>query len=377
MALTFLHVPLLQSLLAVLTQGVNALQRATEKGSTFVFGYLGGGELPFDTGGPGSAFVLAFEVFPIILVISVLSALLWHWGLLAFVVRAMGALVRRAFRVSGAVGVSAAANIFIGMVEAPLLIRPYLGRLGRSELCIVMAGGMATIAGTMMVVYGAILKPLVPNAFGHLLSASVINAPAAIVLAAIMVPGVGVTDAAKISLESEYANSLDAIMQGTENATRLVINITALLLVFVALIALVDMILAAIPLPGGAELSLREIFGFAMAPAAWLIGIPWEEARAAGALLGTKVTTTEFVAYHDFVNLPPEALSARSGLLMTYALCSFASLASVSIMMGGLATLVPDRRQEIIALGPKSALAGFMAALLTAAIIGILTPTVA
>ena len=290
-------------------------------------------------------------------------------------VRGAAIVMQRSFGVGGAVGVSSAANLFMGMSEAPLLVRPYLPTLTRSELLVMMAGGMGTIAGSMMVLYGSILEPYVPNAFGHLLAASVINIPAAILLAKIMVPGdpVASDQVAAIELKSEYASSLDAISTGTIVSIKLLAYVIALLLVFTALISLLDVILGNLPDVQGSAMSLARIFGWLFAPVAWLLGIPWSEATAAGAILGTKIAITEMMAYLNMMALPEGTLSSRSTLIMTYALSSFANLPSLAILIGALNAMAPERHKETVSLGIRSLIAGACASAMSACVIGILS----
>ena len=361
--------------LRVLSDGVAAVSAATTEGSMFVFGYLGGGPSPFEVVEGRSTFILSLNSFPLILVIGALSALLWHWRILIYMVRGAAIVMQRSFGVGGAVGVSSAANLFMGMSEAPLLVRPYLPTLTRSELLVMMAGGMGTIAGSMMVLYGSILEPYVPNAFGHLLAASVINIPAAILLAKIMVPGdpVASDQVAAIELKSEYASSLDAISTGTIVSIKLLAYVIALLLVFTALISLLDVILGNLPDVQGSAMSLARIFGWLFAPVAWLLGIPWSEATAAGAILGTKIAITEMMAYLNMMALPEGTLSSRSTLIMTYALSSFANLPSLAILIGALNAMAPERHKETVSLGIRSLIAGACASAMSACVIGILS----
>lgn len=371
LALAFRFVPLFKSFFAVLSDAVVAISSATRDGTSFVFGYVGGGDLPFEVLDGQSTVVLGFQSLPLILVIGALSGLLWHWRILIVIVRVTGRVVERAFQVSGAVGVSSAANIFMGMAEAPLLVRPYLAGLTRSELLVVMAGGMSTISGTMLVLYGSILEPRIPDAFGHLLAASVINMPAAIVLAKMMLPGDKASRPDTIDLKSSYVSSLDAITGGTIVAIKLLANVIALLIVFITLISLANSALATVP-TNGAPVTLQGLLGVVMAPFAWLIGIPWEEAKTAGGILGTKIITTEFIAYLDLLDLPEHALSDRSSLILTYALCSFSNFVSLAILIGGLSAMVPSRANEVVLLGSRSMIAGLMAGGMTASIMSVL-----
>jgi len=372
-AVVLLKVPAARTLFLALNDAVLALQAATRAGTGFVFGYLGGGPLPFAESFPGSAFVLAFQALPLILVVSALSALLYHWRVLPAVVRGFAWVLGRTLGLGGAAGVGTAANVFVGMVEAPLLIRPYMAGLSRSDLFVVMTAGMATIAGTMMVIYATILGPVVSEALGHILTASLINAPAAVLIARLMVPpeaGGGPT-AERIELPRTATGAMDAITQGTVGGVKLLINVAAMLIVMVALVSLVNMILGLLPGMTGAPLTLERLLGWLLAPLAWLIGIPWDQAAPAGALLGTKIVLNEFIAYANLAKLPAGALDGRSTLIMTYALCGFANFGSLGIMIGGLGTMAPDRRADVVDLGLKSIAAGALATALTAAVVAL------
>src|SRR6266446_2516169 len=329
------------------------LERATQAGTSLVFGYLGGGPAPFAVSDAASNFVL---------LISALSALLFYWGVLPAVVRGISWLLERSMRVGGVVGLSTAANVFVGMVEAPLLVRPYLGRVSRGELFAIMVGGMASIAGTVLFLYGSILRPTLPDAVAHLLIASILSAPAALVVAFVMVPPQGAATGARLELKSEASGSIDAVTRGTLEGAQLLLNIVAMLVVFVALVSLVNFVLA--------PYTLQGILGWALAPLAWLAGISWHDAPAAGALLGTKTMINELVAYVDLAK--STALSERNRLLLTSALCGFANFGSLGIMIGGLGTMCPERRGEVVALGIKSIIAGTLATCLTAATVALL-----
>ncbi len=373
LAALLLKLPQVKGLFLRLNDLVGALQEATQAGTTLVFGYLGGGAAPFDLAYPQNAFVFAFRALPLILVVSALSALLFHWRILPAVVRGFAWVLRRTLGIGGALGLGAAANIFVGMTEAPLIIRPYLAGLSRAELFALMTTGMATIAGTVMVLYAGIIGPVVPDAMGHILVASIISAPAALLVAGVMIPETDAgrdSDAAPLVRQSQSA--MDAVTRGTLDAIPLMLNVMAMLVVLVALVTLANQLLGLLPGVAGAPLTLQRVLGWIMAPVVWAIGIPWAEAQAAGALMGVKTVLNEFVAYLDLARLPAEALSERSRLIMTYALCGFANFGSLGIMIGGMGAMAPERRGEIVALGMKSILAGTLATLMTGAVVGIL-----
>jgi CNT family concentrative nucleoside transporter len=361
---------------------VTALQAATAAGMQLVFGYLAGAPAPFDTAHPERSFVLAFQALPLILVISALTKLLYHWGILQRVVHAVGWGLRRTMGVSGPVGTSAAANIFLGMVEAPLMVRPYLAGMSRAGLFATMSVGMAGVAGTVLAVYASILQPVVPGVAGHLIVASVISVPAALMLSELMVPQdpaerrLGPATEAqdtKIVVDDPPRSSMDAIAQGTWEGVTLLANVTAMLIVAVALVALANRLLGLVAAPFGLQLTFQQLLGWAFAPLAWLTGIPWGECAQAGALLGVKTVLNEFLAYLQLAALSPNVLSERSRLILTYAMCGFANFGSLGIMVGGIAAMAPERRAEIASLGAKTMVSGTLSTLMTAAIVGAMT----
>jgi concentrative nucleoside transporter, CNT family len=361
LSLVCLKIPLVKDAFMKLNDALLVLERATQAGTGLVFGYLGGGPIPFQVADETATFVLAFRALPIVLVMSALSALLFYWRVLPAIVRGISFLLEKTMRVGGVVGLSAAANVFVGMVEAPLFVRPYLARVSRGELFAIMAGGMASIAGTVLFLYGAILGRTQPEAVAHLLIASILSAPAALVIAFLMVPP-AVVSGGDVEFRSEATGSMDALTRGTLEGAQLLINIIAMLVVFVALVALVNLVIAPYTLQGA--------LGWLLAPLAWLAGIPWSEARVAGSLLGTKTIINELVAYLDLAKMTE--LSERSRVLLTYALCGFANLGSLGIMIGGLGTMAPERRGEIVDLGIKSIVAGTLATCLTAAAVALI-----
>ena len=372
LALILLKIPLFGDFFTLLNRGVLALERATTAGTTFAFGYLGGGKLPFAETYPGSTFIFAFKAMPLILVVSALSSLLFYWKILPLVVRVFSWLLQKTMRVGGAVGVGAAANVFLGMVEAPLLIRPYLGQLTRSELFITMSCGMANIAGTVMVLYVTILGPQIPDVMGHILIASIISTPAAIMISLLMVPETGEITLGRYIPPQPASSAMDAITRGTSEGLMMYLNIIAMLIVLVALVALTNEILGLLPEIQGKPFTLQRLLGYVMAPVTWMIGIPWSESMTTGFLLGEKTVLNELIAYLDLSRLPAGSLSVRSQVIMVYALCGFANLASLGILIGGMAAMVPERRNEIVSLGFKSILCGTMATCMVGAIVGLL-----
>jgi CNT family concentrative nucleoside transporter len=371
-AFLLLKLSWLKQIFLFLNELVLALVEATSQGTRFVFGYIGGAESPFLSSDSGSTFILAFQALPLILVVSAVSAVLFYWRILPLIVKIFSRLLQHTMGLSGSVSLGCAVNIFIGMVEAPLIIKEYLKQLSRSELFVLMTTGMATIAGTVMVLYASILAAVIPDILGHILIASIISAPAAIMIAKIMVPAVMQEQSSEsVEIIISDRSTMDAITRGTMEGVKLLINIIAMLVVLVALVSLVNQLLALIP--GFKEpLSLQFILGYLLAPAAWLLGIPWSEAISAGNLLGTKIILNEFLAYLQLAQQPVDILSDSSKLIMTYALCGFANFGSLGIMIGGMATMVPERRDEIISLGLRSIVSGNLATFMTAAVISLI-----
>jgi len=367
-----LRVPLFREIFLLLNHAVLALEESTRAGTSFVFGYLGGGELPFEEQFPGGAFILAFRALPLILLISALSALLFYWKILPRVVQGFSWALQKTMGVGGAEGLGLSANIFVGMVEAPLFVRPYLRYMTRSELFALMSCGMATIAGTVMVLYASILREAIPEVMGHILTASIISVPAVIAVSKMMIPETDELTSGEMTTPDEASGAMDAITRGTLQGVRLLINIVAMLVVLVALVHLLNLILGILPPLDGSPITLQRILGWIMAPVTWLMGVPWNEAPTAGSLMGTKTILNELIAYVDLSRLPPEALSERSRLIITYALCGFANPGSLGIMIGGMGTMAPERRDEIVALGLRSIVAGTLATCMTGAVVGMI-----
>jgi CNT family concentrative nucleoside transporter len=375
LALLMLKVPQVEVAFEGINRAVGAIAAATRAGTSFVFGYIGGGPLPFEPKTPGSDFVLAFQALPVVLVMSVLSSLLFYWGIMPPIVRGFSWALEKTLDVGGAAGLSTAANIFVGQVEAPLFIRPYLARLSRSEMFIVMTGGMAGIAGTVFVLYATILANAIPNAAGHIVVCSVLGAPAAILISLLMVPDPEEkhTGGDFGEVEQVATGTMDAIVKGTGAGLELLLNIVAMLVVFIALVFLANSILGLLPDFLGAPLTLQRALGWAMAPVCWLMGIPWSQAVTAGGLMGIKTVLNELVAYLELAGLPPGTLDPRSKLIMLYAMCGFANFGSLGIMIAGLSTMCPEKRDEVVSLGPKSIVSGTLTTCLLGAIVGVLS----
>jgi CNT family concentrative nucleoside transporter len=375
LALLLLKVPQVETAFALITRAVETVAAATRAGTSFVFGYVGGGDPPYAATEPRAQFILAFQALPVILVMSVLSSLLFYWRIMPPVVRGFSWALTRTLDVGGAVGLSTAANIFVGQVEAPLFIRPYLIKLSRSEMFVVMTGGMAGIAGTVFVLYATILAPVIPDAAGHIVVASVLGAPAAILISLIMVPDEKQhhTGGTLGDIGQTADSTMDAIVKGTTSGLELLLNIVAMLIVFVALVYLANAILGLLPDVFGAPLTLQRVLGWVMAPVCWLLGVPWAQAITAGGLMGIKTVLNELIAYLDLAALPAGALDPRSRLIMLYAMCGFANFGSLGIMIAGLTTMCPEKRDEVISLGLKSIVSGTLTTCLLGAIVGVLS----
>ncbi len=371
LALLLLKVPLLQDALLVINRLVLVIEAATGEGTAMVFGFLGGADPPYEVTSPANSFVLAFRALPIVIVFAALSALLWHWRVIPVVISALARLLDRSMGLSGPVSMGAAASVFVGMVESPLLVKPHLKTMTSGELFMLMSCGMATVAGTMLGLYAGILGSVIPTSLSHILIASMISAPAALMLAAVMVPPDAMTRGGHIDMASPYAGSMDALVTGAGEGLRLLANIVGMLILFMALVYLADQVLALLPV-GGEPLTLVGLFGTLLSPLAWLLGIPWEESRLAGELLATKVFINELVAYLQLAALEPDTLSERSRLILTYAMCGFANFGSLGIMIGGMTAMCPERSADILRLAPRSIWSGLLATCMTGCVVGLI-----
>ena len=372
LAVILLKLPASQNLFVVLNEGIAVLQAATREGTTFIFGYLGGGQLPFDETIPGGGFILAFQAMPLVIVISVISAILMYWKVLPLIMRGFSLILEKTLEIGGALGLGISANAFLGMIESPLLIKPYLSKLNHGEMFAVMTAGMATIAGTMLALEAAVISSIVPDAIGHLISCSLITLPGVVYIAHLLVPDRSRVTSGDGAIDQGAENLMDAISTGTTNGLQLLLNIIAMIIVIVALVYLVNATLGVFPDIYGEAITLERILGVLMAPLTMMMGIPWNEAFITGQLMGTKVVLTEFVAYVRFGQLPVEELTERTRIIMTYALCGFANFVSLGIMITGLVTMVPERKVEIMGMGLKSILAGTIATCTTATLVGII-----
>lgn len=373
-AIAIVRVPLIWDMIGMANNAVQAIEKATLVGSSYMFGYIGGGESPFGLkDGVPQPVIVAFEILPLVIVLSALSALFWHWGVLRWIVKGLSWALQRTLGVSGVVGLSGGANLFLGVVESPMVVRGYLERMSRSELFTVMVLAMSTVSGAVLVLYAQTLSQVVPNAVGHMISASLISLPAAILIARLMVPGASDTATGQGKSELKYDSSIDAITRGTLDGVQLFLAVIGVIIVVFALVNLVDQMLVLLPMVDGEVISLKRTLGWVFAPVMWMLGVPWEDAPAAGALMGTKSILNEYVAYLDLAAMPSETFDPRSRLIVVYALCGFANLASVGLLVGTIGTLAPSRRAEVAGLGMKSWVAGNCASAMTGAVIGLVT----
>lgn len=373
-ALVVTRVPLVWTVMGYANKAVSAIEQATLAGSSYMFGYIGGAPIPFvlkpDTDAP---LIVAFQILPLVIVFSAISALLWHWGILRVAVRGLSWCLRRTLGVSGVVGLGGGATMFLGVVESPLVLRAWFARVSRADLFMIMVMIMATISGAILVLYATTLSKTVPNAVGHMIVASLISLPAAVLLARIMVPGDATQGTEEAAPELAYDSSMDAVIRGTMEGVQLMLAVIGIIIVVFALVNLTDQMLAWAPLVDGEVLTLRRMFGWLFSPLMWAIGIPWNEAPAAGALMGTKAILNEYVAFLDLAAIPAGTLSPRSLVIVTYSLCGVANLASVGLLVSTISVLAPQRRAEVGALGMKSWIAGNLVSLMTGAVIGLVT----
>lgn len=375
LALLITRAPFVWDLIGLANHAVTAIEKATLVGSSYMFGYLGGAPIPFEVKeGVGPPLIIAFQILPLVIVFSALAALLWHWGVLAAIVRGLSFVLQKTLGVSGVVGLAGGANIFLGVVEAPLVTRAYFERMSRSELFAVMVLAMSTISGAILILYAQTLSKTVPDAVGHMISASLISLPAAVLLARLMTPGEGATKADDHAAALKYESSIDALIRGTMDGIQLFLAVIGVIIVMFALVNLADQALSLLPLIDGEPLTLKRLFGWVFAPLMWTLGVPWDEAPAAGALMGTKAILNEYVAYLELAALPADTFSPRAQLIVTYALCGVANLASIGLLVSTIATLAPARRSEVAALGVRSWIAGNLATAMTGAVIGLVTP---
>jgi CNT family concentrative nucleoside transporter len=375
LAFALLKIPFIVQIFAYLSEGVTALQAATQEGAEFVFGYLSNSSTsPFESSGTGNSMIFAFQILPLIIVISSLSALLWFWNILPLIIRAISKIFEKLFNIGGPIGLGATANIIMGQVEAPLLVRPYLSRMSEKELLILMTAGMSTVSGSIMIALVSMLAPQFPdiNLIQHLVSASILSIPAAIMYANIMIPSSEVTNFDGNSVPKVYESSMDAITRGTRDGLDICLNVGAILIAFIALVSLLNSLLGILgSWIGVSDLSLQLILGYIFFPIVWLMGVPLSETLASAELLGLKTALNEFVAYGALANIEPDALSDRSKLITLYALCGFANFSSVGILVSGISAMAPERKNDLIKVSIKALIGATLASCMTGLVIGI------
>jgi CNT family concentrative nucleoside transporter len=368
-----LKAPGIRDGLQYVNRAVGALGAATVKGTSFVYGYLGGGAPPFAVTDPGYLTTFAFQVLPLVIVMSAISALLWYWRILPIVIKGISVVFERTLGTRGPAGLVATANIFLGQIEAPLLVRPYLARMTQYELLLVMTAGMATIAGSVMVIYSAMLSTQLSGVLGQLITKSIMSVPAAILFAHLLIPEGNDSSQELEKPPRIYESSMDAVTRGTSDGLNIYLNILAILIVAIALVALVNGTIALFPEIGGQPLTLERIAGWVFSPIAWLMGVPWNEAESVGSLLGIKTVLNEFIAYLQLQSMPVDALSEHSKLIALYAVAGFANLSSVGIQISGIGAMCPERRNDLARLGFRALLAATLASCMCGAVVGIVT----
>ncbi len=364
-------VPIIRAGLDSVNNGINVLIAATREGTAFVFGPVIGDQAKWEqlVGAPGPIFI--FQLLPLIIVIGSLSAILWHWGILKVITNGFAFVFQRTMGMGGPTSLSVAANIFMGQTEAPLLIKPYLKVMTRSELLIVMATGFATIAGSVLVVYVTLLRDTLPAVAAHLITVSIIASPAAVALAMVMIPETEETSKSSGETDFKYHSTMDAFATGATDGIAIIWNIATMLIAALALVYITNALLGVIPVDvgGGKRLSLDLLLGWMFAPLMFMAGVPWSEAVQAGSFVGQKTVFTEFVAFINLGNLPADAMTERTRTIVTYAICGFANFGSMGILIGGLSIMCPERRPDFLSLAWKTLYSGTLATIMAAAVV--------
>ena len=371
LAFLLLEIPFISSFFDVMSMAVESLRLSAIEGSSFVFGYLGGGDAPFEISNNQNLPIFAFTFLPMLIFLSALSALLWHWKILPLLIKLLAKLFERPLDAKGPIGLAATANIFLGQLEAPLLIKPYLNKMNQRDLLIIMTVGMSTIAGSVMVLYITWLDNKFSGVIGHFLTASILSVPAAIMFSNILIPSAQ-TELKSVKEDLKmYESSMDAISVGTKDGLNMFLSVIASLIVFLSLVALADFLLAIFPNVYGEPISLQRIAALIFAPIAWLMGIPFAEIIPAGNLLGTKTIFNELIAFNDLRELNTSILSERSQLIMLYGICGFANISSVGILLGGLSAICPDIRGTLLKIAFRALFAATLASCLTGTVVSL------
>ena len=371
-ALILFGIPFVRAILFKANDVVDGLQNATRAGTSFVFGYVGDNVAAQQLmdGSPPPLFF--FQILPIVIVVAALSAILWHWRILQWITNGFAYIFQRAMGLGGATSLAVSANVFMGMTEAPVLIRPYIKGMTRSELLIMMTAGFATIAGSVLVVYGSFLEGKMENPLAQLLTASIMAAPAAVAVALCLVPETTPATERMKEPDFSYSSTMDAFSTGASDGLKIVLNITTMLIAALALLWLVNAGLGLFPDVAGAPLSIERVLGWIFAPLMYMIGVPMGEAAQSGSLMGVKTVLTEFVAFLQLAEVPSDAMDPRTRMITAHAICGFANFGSMGILIGGLSIVEPARRDDFLALAWRTLLAGTLATCLSGAVVGAL-----
>lgn len=380
-ALLFFGVPKLFGMESIFGSGaepnpvIKTLEDATRAGTSFVFGYVGDNQAAgaLMDGSPPPQFF--FQILPIIIVVAALSAILWHWHILRWITRAFAFVFRKTMGLGGATSLAVSANVFMGMTEAPVLVKPYIKGMTRSELFILMTTGFATIAGSVLIIYTTFLEGQLTNPLATLLTASLMAAPAAVALALTMVPESQAVKERSHEPDFEYESTMDAFATGASDGLKIVLNIATMLIAALALLFIANVVLGLLPGVAGEPLSIQRVLGWVFSPLMYMVGVPMSEAAASGSLMGIKTVLTEFVAFIELGQVAPEDLSERSRMITAHAICGFANFGSIGILIGGLTIIEPDRRTTFLELAWKTLVAGTLATCLSGAIVGALPET--
>ncbi|MEM1150931.1 MAG: nucleoside transporter C-terminal domain-containing protein [Pseudomonadota bacterium] len=371
-ALLLFAVPPVRAALFSANVIVDALEDATRAGTGFVFGYVGDNAAASAIMAGDAPPLFFFQILPIVIVVAALSAMLWHWRILRWVTKGFAIIFRRGMGIGGATSLAVSANVFMGMTEAPVLVKPYLKGMTRSELFILMTTGFATIAGSVLIIYVTFLEGVMGNPLAQLLTASIIAAPAAVALALTMVPETAAKQERAHEPDFEYESTMDAFATGAADGLKIVLNIATMLIAALAILYLANAMLGAAPDFRGEALSIQRILGWIFAPLMYLIGVPWDEAARSGSLMGIKTVLTEFVAFLELAAIPADEMSDRTRIITAHAICGFANFGSMGILIGGLTIIEPARRDTFLSLAWKTLIAGTLATCLSGAVVGAL-----
>ena len=371
-ALVLFGLPPVRNILFKANVIVDGLQEATRNGTSFVFGYVGDNVAASNIMAGDAPPLFFFQILPVVIVVAALSAILWHWHILRWITKGFAFVFRKAMGLGGATSLAVSANVFMGMTEAPVLVKPYIKGMTRSEIFILMTAGFATIAGSVLVIYTTFLDGVMSNPLAQLLTASIIAAPAAVAMALTMVPETAEETERAHEPDFEYNSTMDAFATGAADGLQIVLNIATMLIAALALLWLVNAGLGVFPDVAGEPLSIQRILGWIFAPLMYMIGVPWQEASLSGSLMGIKTVLTEFVAFIELGNIPEDGMDPRTRIITAHAICGFANFGSIGILIGGLNIISPERRATFLELAWKTLIAGTLATCLSGAVVGAL-----